>query len=192
MRTSDVDIIIVPGLDGGTPEHWYRRWERKLRTARIASQESWDRPTLGDWTQHLVDAVEATSRPAILIGHSLGVLTIAHAASRIAERTVGAFLVAPPAAGSLRRIEAVDPAFAEIPMDALPFPAVLIASRDDDYASFEDSRKLADAWGAEFVDAGASGHLNDASGHGPWPEGLMRFAAFLKAQSGGRAGEKRA
>lgn len=192
MRTSDVDIIIVPGLGGGTPEHWYHRWAQKLPTARVASQADWHRPTRGDWTRHLVDAVKATSRPAILIGHSLGVLTIAHAASRIAEHTVGAFLVAPPSAEGLRRIEAVDPAFAEIPMDTLPFPAVLIASRDDDYASFEESRKLAEAWGAELVDAGASGHLNDDSGHGPWPEGLMRFAGFLKALSGGRAVDRRA
>jgi predicted alpha/beta hydrolase family esterase len=27
---------------------------------------------------------------------------------------------------------------------------------------------------------GEAGGLNAASGHGPWPEGLMRLAAFIK------------
>ena len=40
---------------------------------------------------------------------------------------------------------------------------------------------MAYAWGAAIADAGSSGHINVESGHGPWPEGLMRFAGFLKA-----------
>jgi predicted alpha/beta hydrolase family esterase len=183
MRTSDVDIVIAPGLSGGTPDHWYRRWEEKLTTARSVVQADWHRPRLEAWTDALVAAVEAATRPVVLIGHSLGSVTIAHAANRIAERVVGAFLVAPPSARVLQTIEAVDPAFAKLPLEPLPFPAVLIASRDDPYSSFAESEALAAAWGADFVDAGPSGHLNDDSGHGPWPDGLLRFAGFLKALS---------
>jgi predicted alpha/beta hydrolase family esterase len=29
------------------------------------------------------------------------------------------------------------------------------------------------------VDAGAIGRIDGGSGHGPWPEGLMKFGAFL-------------
>ena len=183
MRTADVDIIIVPGLGGGSPDHWYSRWEQKLPTARRVVQADWQKPTLDAWTRRLVEAVEAATRPVVLVGHSLGVITIAHAAHRIAERVVGAFLVAPPSAAALHTLEAVDPAFADIPHDALPFPAVLIASRNDSYAAYEESEALAKAWHIELVDAGMSGHLNDDSGHGPWPEGLMRFAGFLKSLS---------
>lgn len=181
MRTADVDIIIVPGLGGGTPDHWYSRWAERLPTARKVEQADWHHPDLKAWTDRLVATVEAATRPAILIGHSLGVITIAHAAHRIAERVVGAFLVAPPAIDAIRSLESVDPAFAEVPQDALPFPAVLVASRDDSLASYAESEALATAWHVDLVDAGASGHLNDESGHGPWPEGLMRFAGFLKA-----------
>jgi uncharacterized protein len=39
---------------------------------------------------------------------------------------------------------------------------------------------LARTLDAELADAGLSGHINSESGHGPWPEGLMRFATFLK------------
>jgi predicted alpha/beta hydrolase family esterase len=57
---------------------------------------------------------------------------------------------------------------------------VLIASRDDSYSAYADSEALAQSWHVELVDAGESGHLNDESGHGPWPEGLMRFASFMR------------
>ncbi len=183
MRTADVDILIVPGLAGGTPEHWYSRWEGKLPTARRVAQEDWHHPDLARWTGQLVAAVEAATKPTILVAHSLGVLTIAHAAHRVAERVVGAFLVAPPSLETVRSLAEIDPAFADLPDGPLPFPAVLVASRDDPYASYADSEALAKAWDVELVDAGTSGHLNDESGHGPWPEGLMRFAGFLKSLS---------
>lgn len=183
MRTSDVDIVIVPGLGGGTDAHWYARWEAKLPTARRVVQADWDHPTLAAWTGRLVAAAEAATRPVVLVGHSLGVITIGQAADRIAERIVGAFLVAPPSARALREIAEIDPAFAAPRETALPFPAVLVASRDDPYSHYAESEALAALWGASLVDAGPSGHLNDESGHGPWPEGLMRFAGFLKSLS---------
>jgi predicted alpha/beta hydrolase family esterase len=29
------------------------------------------------------------------------------------------------------------------------------------------------------VDVGQAGHIADQSGHGPWPDGLLRFGKFL-------------
>ena len=89
----------------------------------------------------------------------------------------------PSAWSAVRTIADIDPAFADLPAGPLPFPAVLVASRDDPYGSYADSEALAKTWDVELVDAGTSGHLNDESGHGPWPEGLMRFAGFLKSLS---------
>ena len=43
------------------------------------------------------------------------------------------------------------------------------------------AEKLAGLWGATLVDAGETGHINAASGHGPWPEGLLQFGKFLRA-----------
>jgi len=67
-----------------------------------------------------------------------------------------------------------------VPGEALPFPSLVIASRDDPFASFAESEALAGTLGAELIGAGFSGHINSESGHGPWPEGVMRFAGFLK------------
>jgi predicted alpha/beta hydrolase family esterase len=46
-------------------------------------------------------------------------------------------------------------------------------------APYEHSEALARDWGATLVDAGPAGHINGESGHGPWPEGLMRFGGLL-------------
>ena len=56
---------------------------------------------------------------------------------------------------------------------------MLVASSDDPYATIEFSREFARDLGAQFVDAGAAGHINVESGHGPWPEGSIHFAAFV-------------
>jgi predicted alpha/beta hydrolase family esterase len=75
--------------------------------------------------------------------------------------------------------EDIDLKFANVPRARLPFPAVLAASRNDTYCTYLEAEEWAHAWGADFSDAGDSGHINTDSGHGPWPEGLMRFAGFL-------------
>ena len=51
MRTSDVDILIVPGLTGSGPDHWQTRWQERLKTARRVEQDDWDRPQRAAWLQ---------------------------------------------------------------------------------------------------------------------------------------------
>lgn len=181
MRTSDCDLLIVPGLDGSGPDHWQSRWEAKLSTARRVEQESWSRPDAHAWTARLVKAVEAAERPVVLVAHSLGVVTAARSAPLLPPgRVRGAFLVCPPDVDRPDVVPGLDPAFAPLPRDPLPFPSVLVASRTDPYCAYERADDVAAAWGSVLVDAGESGHVNVESGHGPWPEGLMRLAGFLR------------
>jgi predicted alpha/beta hydrolase family esterase len=128
----------------------------------------------------IVEASAQATRPAVLVAHSLGVLATVHAAPRLAGKAVGAFLVAPPDEANLATLPEIDPAFAPVPRAPLPFPAVLVASSNDPYCSPGAAAEFARAWGARFADAGAADHINAESGHGPWPEGLMRFAGFLR------------
>lgn len=179
MRTSEADILILPGWTGSGPDHWQTRWERKLPTARRIDQHDWDRPVLNAWVARLAEAVEQATRPPVLVAHSLGVNTIAAAADIINEKVVGAFLVAPVATPDEELRREADPAFFDLPPQALGFPSVLVASATDPSCPLERARELAGIWGSEFADAGDSGHLNTASGHGPWPDGLLRFGKFL-------------
>ena len=180
MRTSDSDILVVPGLGGSGPDHWQSRWEAKLSTARRVEQADWERPVRKEWTERLVEAVAASRRPVLLVAHSLGVALVAQAAPLFPPGIVrGAFLVAMPdveAPGMPPEVSA----FAPLPRDPLPFPSLLVASRNDPFSDYEKAEDISYAWGSALVDAGEAGHLNTASGHGPWPEGLMRLAGFLK------------
>jgi predicted alpha/beta hydrolase family esterase len=180
MKTSDCDILIVPGLGGSGPDHWQTRWERQLSTARRIEQASWDEPKKSEWTARIVTEVGRAKRPVVLVAHSLGVAAVAHAAGRLQGAVRGAFLVSLPDVDIPDLIPDVDLDFGPIPRDPLPFPSVLIASRSDPYCDYYKAEDMAYAWGSAIVDAGDSGHINTESGHGPWPEGLMRFAGFLK------------
>jgi predicted alpha/beta hydrolase family esterase len=180
MKTSDATILFIPGLNGSGPDHWQSRWQAKLTSARRVEQPDWDNPVAAHWIQNLVIAIETAEKPVILVAHSLGSTTLVKAAPLIdPNKIAGAFIVAPPAADILAEIPGLDPAFAEKLTAALPFKSLLIASRNDPFSAFELSEQTARHWGATFIDAGEAGHINTESGHGPWPEGLMSFAAFL-------------
>ncbi|MHB8887053.1 MAG: RBBP9/YdeN family alpha/beta hydrolase [Methylovirgula sp.] len=189
MRTQDADILIIPGLGNSGPDHWQSRWEAKLSSARRVVQDDWDHPELGAWTAQIGTAIRSATKPVVLIAHSLGVIAAVHAIQTLpaeegAGGIAGAFFVAPPSERAITQHGAIDPHFAPIPTAPLPFPSVLVASRNDPFSTYGDTEDMAYAWGAAFADAGFSGHINVDSGHGPWPEGLMRLAGFLKALRG--------
>ena len=104
----------------------------------------------------------------------------AHRVGKAAMGVVGAFLVAPSSEGTFTALPDADPAFTPFPREPLPFPSLLIASQSDPYCAYQDAGDMALAWGSMLVDAGNAGSLDPASGHGPWPEGAMRFVWFLK------------
>jgi predicted alpha/beta hydrolase family esterase len=181
MKTSDLDILFVPGLGGSGAEHWQTRWQGRLSTGRRVEQADWDAPVVAEWAERLVETVAAASRPVVLVAHSLGVATVAHAANRLPAGIVrGGFLVALPDVED----PAIEPArlraFGPLPRDPLPFPSLLVASRNDPYCRYDRAEDISYAWGSALVDAGEAGHVNTEAGFGPWPEGLMRLAGFLK------------
>jgi predicted alpha/beta hydrolase family esterase len=179
MRTADLDLLFVAGLNGSGPDHWQTRWRNRLPTARLVEQADWDRPDLSLWVRAIVEACEAAQRPIVLIAHSLGVTTVSHAAPRLpVARVKGALLVAPPSDDALIR-EGVG-AFAPTPSATLPFPSLLVASQNDPFGEYQFAEDKAAQWGSRLVTAGEAGHINADSGHGPWPEGLMQFAGFIK------------
>lgn len=187
MKNRDADILILPGIGGGLSDVpgattiWYRRWHEKLATASIIEQSDWDNPVADEWAANLMTALEAANRPVILIGHSGGVMTVAHAFAGKAEPAgvAGAFLVTPPELEAT--VESVPSAqtFRPRPSAPLPFPSMMIASRTDPYCSFEAAGEMALDWGSVLHDSGESDHINIDSGHGPWPEGLLMFSRFI-------------
>lgn len=174
-------LIFVPGLGGGTPQHWYSLWQQKFGGVRV-EQADWDAPTPESWATRLNETVEATPGEVVLVGHSAGALTIVHYAHlySVPERVRGALLVAPTDAEQDDMLEAVKP-MAPVPMQPLPFPALVIVSENDPYVTFERAEAFAAAWEAELVTVGEAGHINVESGHGEWEDGEILLSEALHA-----------
>lgn len=182
MKIADSEILILPGLGDSGKDHWQTRWIKKMATARRVVQKDWQTPLKDDWVATIIQAIEQAEKPVVLVAHSLGVLAAVHAAPNFPVNKVkGAFLVG-VTDWETRRQEPEFPhhGFAPIPREKLPFPSMLVTSIDDLYCKQEKSKELAECWGALFMNAGENGHINEESGHGPWPDGLMVFAQFMK------------
>ncbi len=171
-------VLLVPGFTGSGPRHWQSLWAADDPHIHLLQQTDWDRPDRVEWNRTLVDAAGALHGPLVLVGHSLGCVTIVDCAEPLADQVVGAMLVAPsdtesPDAPSELRV------YAPLPGDPLPFPSLLVSSDDDPYLSPARARELAQRWRARIISVGRCGHLNSASGHGPWPAGRTILEDFL-------------
>jgi predicted alpha/beta hydrolase family esterase len=189
MRSlDDFTILLLPGLGGSGPDHWHTAWQQAFPGMQRVEQADWEKPVYPDWSARLTEAVTRTERPAVLVAHSLGTsLTMRWAFEQtgLAARVAGAFLVAPT---DRDRFDAsgASPVKGWGPMilKRLPFPAMVVASRNDDRVSFERAREFAAAWGASFVDAGNLGHIGSAARLAQWPFGLFHFGQFVGSLDG--------
>ena len=178
MRASDFDLLIVPRLGGAAEGDWSSRWRGKLSTARFVAPDDPSDARQAAWVEAIQRAAREAERPILLIGHGLGAAAIVASAERLEDADVrGAFLVGPPDEAGVVRLTG-EPW--TVPGAKLPWPSVVVASRNDPESHPEAAASQASGWGAELIDAGEAGGLDAASGHGPWPEGLMRLAGFMK------------
>ncbi|MEE9375820.1 MAG: alpha/beta hydrolase [Rhizobiaceae bacterium] len=184
MKISQTDIIMVPGYTNSCSDHWQSRWEAKMKSARRVSQEDWHKPVVEDWTANLISAIDEAEKPVVLITHSLGCQVAVQAVQQMSDaqtgKILGAFMVAPPDVENPKLRPKHLMTFGPYPRTPLPFPSLVIASTDDPFCSPNVAQDMAKVWGSEFVSANENGHINSESGHGPWPDGLMVFANFMK------------
>ncbi|MDL2397661.1 RBBP9/YdeN family alpha/beta hydrolase [Rhizobium mayense] len=175
-----VATLILPGLNGSAEGHWQRHWARDHASAAIVGQASWSRPVLRHWLTALESELELIGE-AWLVTHSLGCLLAANLANRpVARHVKGAFLVAPCDLGRTERLHpgAID--FGAMPTSTLPFPSLVVGSRDDPYMDSTEICQHAARWGSELHDLGHAGHINIASGFGHWEQGYQLFSTFAK------------
>ncbi|WJT00367.1 RBBP9/YdeN family alpha/beta hydrolase [Novosphingobium humi] len=166
-------VLTLPGLGNSGPGHWQTRWEAIHPHCRRIELGLWDRPHRNAWVNQLSIALRRETGPVLLAAHSLGCHAVTAWAAMepdAASLVAGALLVAPPEVDFFPldpRVSAFSPT-ASVP---LPFPALLVASRNDPYCGQPAARVLARMWRAQFLDAGALGHINAESGLGDWDEG---------------------
>ena len=171
-------VITLAGLWNSSPEHWQSHWERMHGWLR-APHRDWNNPDRTEWVAEIDAAIAVSDAVPLVAAHSLGCVALAHwARSGSPLKIAGAFLVAPSDVDGPNYPPHTTTGFAPMPMEKLPFPSILVASSDDEYATLERSRAFAQAWGSQFIEIGAAGHINGASGHGAWPEGERMLLDF--------------
>jgi uncharacterized protein len=175
-------VLIVPGLRDAVAEHWQAHLHGELQALGrpVHSVPPMGRTDI-DLAQR-VAAIEAAAQaidgPLLIVAHSAGCIAVAHWAQRTTCTVQGALLATPPdfdhalPAGYPKPAQLQAAGWLPVPRKQLPFRSVVAASRDDPLAGWVRVVSLAWSWGSGLVDLGEVGHLNPASGYGPWPQAL--------------------
>jgi uncharacterized protein len=159
--------LIVAGLDGSPAPHWQHWWAATDADSIMVALSDPTRPVPAVWETELAGII--LRHPyCILVGHSLGAVLIARVLATWPQlRVRAALLVAPAETVGADRIGTFGP----IPETKFRIPTTVVATHNDPWMVFGRSRHLARAWGSELIDMGLAGHINVASGFGPWSDG---------------------
>lgn len=164
-------VLTIPGLNNSGPGHWQTIWEETRGDCSRVDLGSWASPSRNSWVSRLDAAIRAAEGPIILAAHSLGCLAVAWWGALQSQSfgwpVAGALLVAPPDCERMETPETIG-GFGPVPKVPLPFPSILVASRNDPYIFYERAHSIGKYWGSHIVDAGHSGHINADSGLGEW------------------------
>ena len=183
MRTESVRYLIIPGWQGSPADHWQQHWHDSLPNSDWLEQADWMNPRREDWVAALDRAIAQTSKPTVIIAHSLGCITVAHWAEQapvhLLRRVQGALLVAPADVERANRPAALA-GFAPVPRTLLAFPSQVVASDNDPAATVARALDMARDWGAEAGILTGAGHINVKSGHHRWEQG---FAYLYRLQN---------
>ena len=165
-------VFVVPGIGNSGRSHWQSLWQASNPDWQRLAVDDWNCVVCADWVSAMERQLAAADEETVLVAHSLGCLAVAHWAARHGKKIRGALLVAVPDPESSVFRRAATSGFTPLPLTRLPFPTTVVASTNDPYGSADYARACAAAWGSEFVEVGAKGHLNSESNLGNWPEGL--------------------
>jgi predicted alpha/beta hydrolase family esterase len=178
-KTQRATVLIVPGLRDHVAEHWQTLLQAELPGSHAVEplrENGLSCPARVEAIEHAIAQIDG---PVILVAHSAGCLMTVHWArthrATAVERIRGALLVTPPDLSATWPDKYPSPqsllehGWSPMPRDPLPFPTIVAASSNDPLATEEAVRAMAACWGARLLELGAVGHMNPASGFGPWP-----------------------
>ena len=172
-----IHTVIVPGVGGSEHDHWQSWLQRQLKSCSRVQQQDWNKPVLHEWIEQFVKTVQAIQEPIQIVAHSFGCLTTVAALAQhpeLNQNIKNLVLVAPanPArfgdAGFARESQNdYQQYFHQL---KLQVPTQMIISENDPWLNFQDALQLAKAWKIRPKNLGQVGHINVASGFGPFPE----------------------
>jgi uncharacterized protein len=184
---SDETFLILHGWGGNKPAHWQEHLYSALTSAgvRVHYPKMPDpmQPCLAAWQVRLHDELKEIPEgtPLTVLCHSLGCINWMHYATAATRKHADrVLLVAPPYV--IPEIPPTDAppgvaGFFPPPLDAeaigrIALETVIVASNDDDYATFEQSKTYADRLGIPIHLLAGAGHISPYWGYGEWPWAL--------------------
>ncbi|MEV6734061.1 MULTISPECIES: alpha/beta hydrolase [unclassified Streptomyces] len=172
-------IVIVPGMREHVEDHWQTVLAERLgdagRTVHTVPPLVRNRLSRDAHVANVVEVMVQITGPVIIVPHSAGVMTTVQSAQWHDADVRGALLATPPDFGTPlpdgypTPDELATHGWTPVPRKPLPFPSIVAASSNDPLGSAGRVAELAREWGSRLVELGPVGHLNPASGHGPWP-----------------------
>jgi predicted alpha/beta hydrolase family esterase len=169
-------VLFVPGLRDHVEDHWQTLLARELDGSLTVPPLEENKLSCEARVERLDSCVRAIKGPVILVAHSAGVLIVVHWARRHDRLIKGALLATPPdietplPAGYPTPEQLDTGGWLPVPRGPLPFRSIVAASSNDPLAARTDRiAALARDWKSRLVHVGEVGHLNPASGFGPWP-----------------------
>lgn len=172
-----IHTVIVPGVGGSEAQHWQSWLQRNLMSSSHVNQTDWNQPVLNHWVEQFTKTLRPLQSDVQIVAHSFGCLTTVAALAlhpELNKHVKKLILVAPanPArfgeAGFARDSKTDYQAFFH--QLKIQVPTTLLISENDPWLSFEDAQQLARSWKLQPVNLGQVGHINVASGFGPFPE----------------------
>lgn len=159
-------LLIIPGLYDSPEDHWQSWLQARYRGSRRVVQHQSAVPDLDRWAQCIGDTLEREPPgPWIAVAHSFGALALMRHLHLQGAGPITAAILATPA--DPRRFGVEDDLLRRSPLR----DALLVASRNDPWLTFDAARAWAVGWDIALLDAGEVGHLNPLAGFGPWPLG---------------------
>lgn len=183
---NQTSVFILPGLGNSGPEHWQSCWENKHPSFKRIHQVEWEVPDCHDWVTTLDQAIAASQQAIVLVAHSAARTLISHwaiyAENSLHRKKVKAALLVAPSDVEADGYPPGTKNFRPMPLQALPFPSIVVASTNDIYVSFERAQFFAQAWGSRLVSIGAAGHINAASALGDWWQGMQMLEQLCNGE----------
>lgn len=179
-------VLFVPGLRDHVEDHWQTHAARVFPGSVTVEPLTEHRLSRAARVAALDAALQAIAGEVVIAAHSAGCLMVAHWALA-PTRPIKAALLATPAdvehplpPGYPSYDDLSANGWLPIPRQRLPFPTLVVASRNDPLAALARVESMAHDWGADLHNAGAVGHLNPPAGFGPWPEGHRLIEQLLR------------
>jgi len=169
-------VLIVPGLRDHVPQHWQTLLAAALPKVRCVPPMGREDLDVSARVAAIEREAQAIEGPLVIVAHSGGCIMVAHWARQTRRPVQGALLATPPdfeqpmpqGYPTLAQLDAGG--WLPVPRDWMPFPSIVASSRNDPLGDAARVAELAGDWGSRLVDLGEVGHLNPASGFGPWPK----------------------